>query len=72
MAKRRKKPTSLSAVGSRVKLMWGPYEVTATVIEDRGNVGMRGRHLVRVRLDIPDTAEPIELEMPLEELTAAA
>jgi hypothetical protein len=59
----KKSPTKLS-VGSRVKFVFGVDEVTATVIEDRGNVGYKGRRLLRVRLDIDDVAEPIELEIP--------
>jgi hypothetical protein len=59
-------------VGSRVKLIFGLNEVTATVIEDRGNVGKGGRRLLRVRLDMPDTVDPIELEVPVEDLRSVA
>jgi len=34
-----KKSTLKLSVGSRVKFVFGGDEVTATVIEDRGNVG---------------------------------
>jgi hypothetical protein len=59
-------------VGSKVTLIFGLDEVTATVIEDRGNIGVGGRRLIRVRLDIPDTSEPIELEIPAEDVKTAA
>jgi hypothetical protein len=72
MPSRRDKPKSSLAVGSRVKFVFGIDEVTATVVEDRGNVGIGGRRLLRVRLDIPDTSEPIELEIPADDVKAAA
>ena len=59
-------------VGSRVKLMFAGREVVATVIEDRGPVGMKGRRLLRVRLDLEDTSEPIELEIPAVDVKSAA
>lgn len=72
MASRTHKPKSPLAVGSLVKLLFGIDEVTGTVVEDRGNVGMGGRHLLRVRLDIPDTSEPVELEIPADDVKSAA
>lgn len=70
--KRRTSKTLALRVGSKVRLVFGVHEVTATVIEDRGNLGVGGRRLLRIRLDIPDTSEPIELEMPADELKAVA
>ncbi len=65
------RPTKTLSVGSRVKYDFGVIEVTATVIEDRGNIGMGGRRLLRVRFDdFPDTSEPYEIEAPESELTA--
>lgn len=46
--------------------------VVATIIEDRGNIGYQGRHLLRVRFQFPDAGEPFELEMPAEELKPVA
>jgi hypothetical protein len=60
------------SVGSRVKFVFGLDEVTATVIEDRGNIGIGGRRLLRVRVDISDTSEPIELEIPVDDVKVAA
>jgi hypothetical protein len=42
------------------------------VVEDRGPVGIGGRFLLRVRLDIPGTSEPIELEIPATDVKVAA
>lgn len=71
MAKRSAEQSALS-VGSRVKLVFGVHEVTATIIEDRGNVGHQGRRLLRVQLDVEGVAEPIELEIPEAEVTPIA
>jgi len=60
------------AVGSKVTLIFGLDEVRGTVIEDRGNIGVGGRRLLRVRLDIPDASEPIELEVPADDVKTAA
>jgi hypothetical protein len=72
MLRRRHKSEAELTVGSRVKLMFGLDEVTATVVEDRGDVGVGGRRIVRVRLDIPDTSDPIELEVPTADVRSAA
>ena len=70
MPRRAAKAKHTLHVGSKVRLTFGVSRVTAVVVEDRGNVGAGGRHLWRVRLEIADTSEPIELEMPAEGLTA--
>lgn len=74
MAKRVNSPTKdrdIPPVGSRVKLLWGGYPIEADVIEDRGHLGVGGRRILRIRLDIDprDIAEPIQFEIPVEELT---
>jgi hypothetical protein len=52
--------------------MFAGREVVATVIEDRGPVGMKGRRLLRVRLDVGDTSEPLEIEIPAADVKSAA
>ena len=48
---------------------WGA--INARVVEDRGNIGVRGRRLVRIRtLDELEDAR-IDFEVPAEELTLA-
>jgi hypothetical protein len=59
-------------VGSKVKLSFGGDDVVATVIEDRGPVGVGGRQLLRVRLDLEDVGDPIEFEVPAAEVRVAA
>jgi hypothetical protein len=59
-------------VGSKVSFDFGGRDVIATVIEDRGNTGMGGRRMLRVRLDWEDMPEPPELEMPEVELRRIA
>ena len=72
MSRRASKPRDPFPIGSKVRLTFGVDEVTAVVIEDRGNLGVGGRRLLRVRLDIADTSEPIELEIRAEKLTPVA
>ena len=43
-------------------------EAVATVIEDRGPIGIGGRRLIRVRLEWAHI-EPMEFELPAEEVT---
>lgn len=54
-------------VGDRVRFKYGVGPVIATVIEDRGPIGYKGRQLIRVRFSLE---EPFvtETEMPAEEL----
>ena len=54
-------------VGARVRVPFGADQVTGTIVEDRGFLGINGRRLVRVLIPIePD--EPISFEIPEEEL----
>ncbi len=62
---------SLSRIGARVKIRIGAKDFTATVIEDRGNIGVGGQHLVRVRTSMGLGREVVEIEIPVEELRAA-
>ena len=59
-------------VGSKVRFPFGALEITGTVIEDRGNLGIGGRRLLRVRYEIEGVDEPLETEMPVEELRGVA
>ena len=56
-------------VGSKVSFDFAGRDVIATVIEDRGNTGMGGRRMLRVRLDWEAL---VELEMPEVELRRVA
>ena len=59
-------------VGSKVKFVFGLNEVTATVIEDRGNLGVGGRRLLRVRFEIDGANEPFVMEIPADDVKLAA
>jgi hypothetical protein len=58
--------------GDRVRLLWGVTPVEGIVIEDRGNLGVGGRRLYRVRVQLDDITEPIETSLPAHELTLVA
>lgn len=62
----------IPAVGSKVKFIFGLSEVTGTVIEDRGELGVGGRRLLRVRFEIEGAGEPFETEIPAEDVRVAA
>lgn len=70
MSKRRK--NGVPKVGSKVVVTFGGRDATAVVIEDRGPIGVGGRQLLRVRLDIEEVSEPIEFELPAAEVRVAA
>jgi hypothetical protein len=56
--------------GDRVEFTFGIRTVQATVIEDRGPIGVGGRHLYAVRfLPDLDSSSALVAEMPAEELT---
>lgn len=65
--------TGKIGVGSRVlyHLPWGSMK--AQVVEDRGNVGWKGRHIMRIRpfLDGVDVNDVDPFEVPLADLTLA-
>jgi hypothetical protein len=60
-------------VGDRVGLLWGFTPVEGLVVEDRGNLGVGGRRLYRVRIQLDDNiSEAIETEVPADDLTLVA
>jgi len=58
-------------VGSRVfyHLPWGTMK--AEVIEDRGNIGWKGRRIMRILPFLEGVDDPDAFEVPLEKLTLA-
>jgi hypothetical protein len=60
------------AVGTKVRFKLGGRDVEATVIEDRGSLGIGGAQLLRVRLHVSGTDEVIEFEVPATEVRATA
>jgi hypothetical protein len=59
-------------VGSRMRFLFGITEVTGTVIEDRGNLGVGGQRLLRLRFEIEGAGEPFETEIRADDVNVAA
>lgn len=64
------RPAPRFRVGDWVAFLYGPRKVSAEVVEDRGLLGMQGRRLYRVRLDL-DQGESTTFELSEEDLEAA-
>lgn len=58
--------------GDRVRLLWGVTPVEGVVIEDRGNLGVGGTRMYRVRLQLDEITDPIETSVPADDLTLLA
>jgi hypothetical protein len=58
-------------VGSRVvyHMPWGT--LNAEVVEDRGNIGWKGRRIMRIRPFLMAVDDPEPFEVPLKDLTLA-
>jgi hypothetical protein len=59
-------------VGTKVRFKLGGRDVVATIIEDRGALGVGGTQILRVRLQLSGTDEVMEFEVPATEVRAAA
>ncbi len=57
-------------VGDRALYRFGPTDVPAEVIEERGPVGYLGARLVRVRLHLTDS-DPVDMTVAETDLQAA-
>lgn len=59
--------------GDRVRLLWGFTPVEGDIIEDRGNLGLQGRRLYVIRVQLDDQiSPPMDIAMEAEELTLVA
>lgn len=67
--RRRAEATALPPIGARVRMRFGLGDVTATVIEHRGKLGVGGAKLLRVRFWMDRGADPIETEVALQDVT---
>jgi hypothetical protein len=68
----KKSPPAVPPVGALVKVPFGTSDVVATVLEDRGPLGVGGRHLVRVKFLLEATEDAVVTEVPVDELTLVA
>lgn len=55
-------------VGDRVRFKISARELVAEVVEDRGYIGVNGRHVVAVRVSAPD-GEDEKFDWPADDLT---
>jgi hypothetical protein len=51
-------------VGDRVSFLHGTSEVSGRIVEDRGLIGVGGRRLLRVSVQLDPVLEPVEFEIP--------
>lgn len=56
--------TRFARVGDTVSFDYGGLTVVGIVIEDRGHIGVGGRRLMRVKVEIEHGAEPMFIELP--------
>lgn len=70
MAKAKTKAAPL--VGSLARMAFGDSTVLATIIEDRGPLGVGGRQVVRVQFPLDSTEEMVETEIPIDTLEIVA
>jgi hypothetical protein len=67
---RSRRKTKLARVGDEVAFdVGGGRTGTGTVVEDRGHIGVGGRRLVRVRIEMGPGVEPMFTELPDEALS---
>ena len=68
---RRKAKASEITVGSKVEFTFAGKRVLGVLVEDRGHIGWKGRHLLRVRFQLGQFGEPMEYEIPAERVKLA-
>jgi len=51
-------------VGDLVSFSYGTYEVSGQIVEDRGPIGVGGRRLLRVSVQLDPTMTPTVFEIP--------
>src|SRR5579862_5510375 len=61
---------SMFHAGDKVRVNFGSQKVAGVVVEDRGGIGVGGRHLFAVNIFM-DPSEPTLVELPGEELERA-
>jgi hypothetical protein len=60
------------AEGDRVRFLWGVTPTEGVIIEDRGNLGVGGRRLYRVRAEMGSDSPPLDITLPAEDLSLVA
>jgi hypothetical protein len=59
-------------VGDRVRIPFGTESIEATIVEDRGNLGMGGRRIYGVRFRVDDVTDEIYTERDADQITLVA
>jgi hypothetical protein len=59
-------------VGDRVRMPFGTESIEATVVEDRGNLGVGGKRVYGVRFRVDDVSDEIYTERDVDQLTLVA
>ncbi len=59
-------------VGDRVRIPFGTEFIEATVVEDRGNLGVGGKRMYGVRFRVDDVSDEIYTERYADQLTLVA
>ena len=67
----RRSQQALPGLGAKVTVQFGGRDVEAEVIEHRGPIGVGGRHLLRVRVQV-DEANAVEFELPATDVVEIA
>ncbi len=60
-------PKKKIRMGDTVKVAFGGRKVSAKVVENLGNIGVRGRQLIRISIPVR-FSEPVDLALPAEEV----
>jgi hypothetical protein len=55
-------------VGDQIQFLWGTDKLQGLVIEDRGDLGVGGRQIVRLRTQFDSYAEPVEFELSADDI----
>jgi hypothetical protein len=59
-------------VGDRVRIPFGTESIEATIVEDRGNLGVGGTRIYGVRFRVDDVSDEIYTERDADQLTLVA
>jgi hypothetical protein len=68
----RSKKRNRLRVGNQVLVPWGRGSIEATVVEDRGDIGMGGRQLVTIRIPPTTSDDEIVFEVAADDVERAS
>jgi hypothetical protein len=53
--------------GDRVRFPWGRSVVEGVIVEDRGNLGVKGARLYGIKFRVDDITDEMYIELPVED-----